>query len=60
MKCSVCFLTFAAIIGVHPASAAVIGYVGNASGNSSDWTLTVSGFGATVNTNVNFESHPLG
>lgn len=35
-------------------------YVNNPTGNSVDWTNTMTGLGGTINSNVNFDSHPEG
>jgi hypothetical protein len=42
------------------AQAAVIGFVDNPTGNSTDWNSFVTNVGASINTNVNFDTHPLG
>jgi hypothetical protein len=35
-------------------------FVDNPSGNSTDWTNSVTGLGASINANINFNAHPLG
>ncbi|MHC4184262.1 MAG: PEP-CTERM sorting domain-containing protein [Planctomycetota bacterium] len=42
------------------ANAATIGFVSNPTTNLTDWTNSVVGNGGTVNSNVNFDAHPLG
>ena len=42
------------------AQAVIMGFVDNPTGNSVDWTNYVTGLGAVVNDNVDFEAHPLG
>lgn len=42
------------------ANCAVVGFVSNPSGNSTDWATFVLGEGGTINSNVNFDSHPTG
>ena len=44
----------------HGASATVIGFTGNPTGNASAWAASVSGLGGSVDTTVNFDSHPAG
>lgn len=40
--------------------ATVTGFVNNPSTNSSDFATAATGLGATINTDVNFDTHPLG
>jgi len=46
--------------GASAVQASPIFYVGNPSGNSSDWGSAVLGLGGSINTNVNFDTHPTG
>lgn len=43
-----------------PASAAVIGFTSNATGNAAAWTASANGLGATIDTSINFDTHPTG
>jgi hypothetical protein len=43
-----------------PVRAQTTGFVANPTTNSSDFQAFVTGLGATVNTNVNFDAHPVG
>ncbi len=52
-------LLLGAVLAVS-AQAAVIGYVNNPTTNSVDWATAVAGLGGAINTNVNFDTHPLG
>lgn len=54
-------LTIGLTIGAPTAThATVTGFVSNPSGNSTDWADFVAGTGASVNTSIDFETHPLG
>ena len=39
---------------------AITGFVDNPNGNSSDWSAAVAALGGTVNTDLNFDTNPLG
>jgi len=54
------FLTSLAFILVAPVHAAVIAFVSNPTSNSTDWASAATGLGGVINTNVNFDAHPLG
>lgn len=41
-------------------SAAVVGFTGAPTGNAAAWTTSVTGMGGSVNSSVNFDSHPTG
>ncbi len=43
-----------------PGFAGVIGFVNNPTTNSTDFTAAAIANGATIDSNVNFETHPLG
>jgi hypothetical protein len=45
---------------IFSADAATTGFVNNPTTNSSDWSTYVIGQGATIKSNVNFDSHPTG
>jgi hypothetical protein len=45
--------------GATSASAVVTGFVSNPSANSSNWTSSALGFGASIQT-IDFDAHPLG
>jgi hypothetical protein len=49
-----------ALVIALPAFSSTVGFVSNLSGNSADWQAFVTGLGATVNTSIDFNSHPLG
>lgn len=48
-----------ALIGA-PVRAATVGFVNSPATNSTDFTAGVSGLGGTIDSNVNFDSHPVG
>ena len=58
------FTTFAALATcaalTGQAQADLVGYVDNETGNSADWTNGVNGLGGLINTDMDFETHPLG
>lgn len=56
---SAAFVVLAAV-NLGEAKAATIAYTSNPTSNSIDWATDVTGFGGTVNSNVNFNSHPVG
>ena len=47
-------------IAVPSAVADLTAYVNNETGNSVDWTTAVLGKGGIINTDIDFETHPLG
>ena len=63
MKKAVIFLGMVALTALLLAGAVqatVTGYVSNPSGNSVDWTNAIGGLSGTVNSAVNFNTHPVG
>jgi PEP-CTERM motif-containing protein len=55
------FLVLAAIVFIAPsAQAGLFSYVSNPTSNSTDWGNKVTSFGSTINSNVNFDTHPTG
>jgi hypothetical protein len=50
----------ALVLSAFSIHAAPVFFVNNPSGNSVDWTNSVTGLGGAINANVNFNTHPLG
>src|SRR5437868_5400316 len=50
----------AVLCGGREAKAGLIGFVNNPTGNSTDFQNYVASQGGSVNSNVNFDSHPVG
>jgi len=48
------------LVGVGQANADLTGYVNNPTGNSVDWTTAANNAGATINTDIDFNTHPTG
>jgi hypothetical protein len=48
------------LAGGGPAAAQTVGFVANPTTNSSDWATAVGGLGGSINSNVTFDTHPLG
>ena len=60
MRRFVVYLAVLVMLVVGQVEAVTVGFVNNPIGNSTDWTNFVTGLGGTVNSNVNFNSHPIG
>ena len=48
------------LVAAAPASASVLGFTSNATGNAAAWTASANGLGATIDTSINFNTHPTG
>lgn len=48
------------LIAAAPASASVLGFTSNFSGNAAAWTASANGLGATIDSSINFDAHPTG
>ena len=48
------------LIAAAPASASVIGFTSNATANAANGTAAATGLGATIDTSINFNTHPTG
>ena len=48
------------LVAAAPASASVIGFTSNATGNAAAWTASANGLGAPIDTSINFDAHPTG
>jgi len=60
-KLSCCVVTLIIVVFFgQRAEATLMFYVANPTSNSVDWTNSVTGLGGVVNSNVNFDAHPLG
>jgi hypothetical protein len=59
-RCTLVFVSLAMLGSVCSAHGSVSFYVSNPTSNSTDWTIAVLGLGGVVNTNVNFDTHPVG
>jgi hypothetical protein len=53
-------LAISTVLTAGIANAAVFGYVANPTGNSTDFQTAAASYGASVNTDINFNTHPLG
>jgi hypothetical protein len=59
-KLSVGIAAIAVLISAGMAEANTIGFVNNPASNSIDWSNAVTGLGGSINSNVNFDSMPVG
>ena len=48
------------LVAAAPASASVVGFTRNATGNAAAWTASANGLGATIDTRIDFDTHPTG
>ena len=48
------------LIAATPASATVMGFTSNATGNAANWTASATGLGSTIDNSINFDAHPTG
>ena len=48
------------LVAAAPASATVLGFTSNATGNAAAWTASANGLGASIDNSINFDTHPTG